>query len=204
MYSSAVEFRYPWGQSSLGYPGRHGICACFYMAGCFVPPVRPAGGSRELAWWVKRLPGYLLRSPWVVQVPLLGAFKGLTATLAVHAHPLPGAPVWLWAEGVLHRPTHTVRWLFPRQTCCQIPTQAQERAGATGATSWVYYTAQAAAHFFLSQGFKSQSIKTLVPVFGAWIMSQRSRWPSCSSICMATSDRCKNRKLELLTIGFVW
>ena len=99
-----------------------------------MPPVGPAGGSRELARWVKRLPRYLLRSPWSVQVPLLGAFKGPTATLAVHAHPLPGAPVWLWAEGVLHRPTHAVHWHFPRQTCSQIPTQAQERAEATGAT----------------------------------------------------------------------
>ena len=111
LYSSVVEFRYPWGQSSLNHPGRHGICACSVVAGCFVPPVGPAGGSRELARWVKRLPGYLLRSPWSVQVPLLGAFEGLSTLRGPHVKPPPGPPVRCRPTGqVQYAPICGVLW----------------------------------------------------------------------------------------------
>ena len=109
LYSSVVEFRYPRGQSSLNHPGRHGICACSVVAGCFVPPVGPAGGSRELARWVKRLPGYLLRSPWVVQVPLLGAFEGPSTP------PGPPCETPTWAPGQV--PAHWPGAVRPYMWC---------------------------------------------------------------------------------------
>ena len=43
---------------------------CSVVAGCFVPPVGPAGGSRELARWVKRPPG--LSDVGVERAPSLG------------------------------------------------------------------------------------------------------------------------------------
>ena len=93
------------------------------MAGCFVPPVGPAGGSRELARWVKRLPGYLLRSPWVVQVPLLGAFEGPSTPRDPHVKPPPGPPVRCRpTEGVQYAPICGALWAFYKTPTAQ-PTR---------------------------------------------------------------------------------